>query len=152
MQANDLLEYRNKIIDTFKNGTFSSKYFLKKTDNAAYNYKFKNVKNFIQEIKSMSKKINLSLFEIFFESSSPADYVKMLINTSPDENKEIVAEIEDRISDLKERIKKMSQKKNADEALEIIKKILDYNKVAQIIFQLASKVDKGKSEPKQKSN
>ena len=153
MQANNLLEYRNKIIDTFKNGTFSSKYFLKKTDNAAYNYKFKNVKNFIQEIKSMSKKINLSLFEIFFESSSPADYVKMLINTSPDENKEIVAEIEDRISDLKERIKKMSQtKKNADEALEIIKKILDYNKVAQIIFQLASKVDKGKSEPKQKSN
>ena len=59
----------------------------------------------------MSKKINLSLFEIFFESSSPADYVKMLINTSPDENKEIVAEIEDRISDLKERIKKMSQTK-----------------------------------------
>ena len=49
----------------------------------------------------------------------------MLINTSPDKNKEIVAEIEGRISDLKERIKKMSEakkKKNADEALEIIKK------------------------------
>ena len=30
----------------------------------------------------------------------------MLINTSPDENKEIVAEIKDRISDLNERIKK----------------------------------------------
>ena len=26
MQANDLLEYRNKIIDAFKDGTFSSKY------------------------------------------------------------------------------------------------------------------------------
>ena len=65
------------------------------------------------------------MLEIFFESSSPTDYVKMLINTSPDKNKEIVAEIEGRISDLKERIKKMSEakkKKNADEALEIIKK------------------------------
>ena len=27
MQANDLFEYRNKIIDTFKNGTFSSEHF-----------------------------------------------------------------------------------------------------------------------------
>ena len=54
----------------------------------------------------MEEKINLSLFEEFFESSSPADYAKMLINTSPDENKEIVVEIKDRISDLKERIKK----------------------------------------------
>ena len=41
----------------------------------------------------------------------------MLINTSPDENKEIVVEIKDRISDLKERIKKwvnQKPKKNAD--------------------------------------
>ena len=77
----------------------------KKTDNATYNYTLKNVKDSIQELKSMSEKINLSLFEEFFESSSPADYAKMLINTSPDENKDIVAEIEDRISDLKERKK-----------------------------------------------
>ena len=103
MQANDLLEYRNKIINAFKDGTFSSKY--KKTDNAAYNYTLKNVKDSIQELKSMSEKINLSLFEEFFESSSPADYAKMLINTNPDENKDIVAKIEDRISDLKERKK-----------------------------------------------
>ena len=27
MQANNLLKYRNKIIDWFKDGTFSSKYF-----------------------------------------------------------------------------------------------------------------------------
>ena len=32
--------------------------------------------------------------------------------------------------------------KNADETLEIIEKILDYNKNAQKYFQLASKVDK----------
>ena len=110
----------------------------------------KDVKNFIQEIKSMSEKINLSLFKDFFESLSPADYAKMLINTSPDKNKEIVEEIEDWISDLKDRIKKMSEKekKNADETLNIIEKILDYNKNAQKIFQLASKVDKGKLESK----
>ena len=40
------------------------------------------------------------------------------------------------------------KKKNADETLEIIKKVLDYNKNAQKIFQLASKVDKEKSELK----
>ena len=40
------------------------------------------------------------------------------------------------------------KKKNVDEKLEIIEKILDYNKNAQKIFQLVSTVDKGKSEPK----
>ena len=41
-----------------------------------------------------------------------------------------------------------TKQKNADETLEIINEILDFNKNAQIIFQLASKVDKGNSEPK----
>ena len=108
MQANDLLEYRNKIIDAFKDGTFFSEY-LKKSDEAGYNYVLKDVKNFIQEIKSMEEKIDLSLFKNVFESQSPADYAQMIINTSSDKNKKIVAEIEDRISDLKERIKKMSE-------------------------------------------
>ena len=80
----------------------------------------------------------------------------MLINIkNAHENKKNVKEIEDRISDLKDRIKKMSEKekkgKNADETLEIIKKNLDYNKDAQIFFHRASKVDKGKSEPKTES-
>ena len=53
MQAKYLLEYRDKIIDAFKDGTFLSKY-LKKSDNAGYNYVSKDVKDFIQEIESMS--------------------------------------------------------------------------------------------------
>ena len=53
MQANFLLEYRDKIIDAFKDGTFLSKY-QKKSDNAGYNYVSKDVKDFIQEIESMS--------------------------------------------------------------------------------------------------
>ena len=57
----------------------------------------KDVDNFTQEIKSMSEKINLSLFEDFFKSSLPTDYAKIFINTSPDENKKIEEEIKDRI-------------------------------------------------------
>ena len=40
----------------------------------------KIVNKSIEEIKSKEEKIDLSLFEEFFESSSPADYAKMLIN------------------------------------------------------------------------
>ena len=69
-----------------------------RSDDAAYDYVLKDVKNFIQKIESMAEKINLSLFEDFFESPAPAHYEKMLINTrNPDENKKIVAEIENRI-------------------------------------------------------
>ena len=50
------------------------------------------------------------MLEDFFELSSPADYAKMLIDIkNTDENKRIVAEIEDRISNLKDRIKEMSE-------------------------------------------
>ena len=50
------------------------------------------------------------MLEDFFELPSPADYVKMLIDIkNPDENKKIVAEIEDRISNLKDIIKEMSE-------------------------------------------
>ena len=43
---------------------------------------------------------------------------------------------------------KEKKKKNADETLNIVKKIIDCNKDAQKNFQFASKVDRGKSEPK----
>ena len=56
MEANDMLEYRKKLIAAFRDGTFSSKY-LKKSDDAAYYYVLENVTNFIQKIKSMAKKI-----------------------------------------------------------------------------------------------
>ena len=101
MQANDLLKYRDKTIDGFKDGTFLSEHW-KKTDDAAYDYGSKDVDDFIQEIKSMSEKINLNLIEEFFEAPSPADYAKMLIYIkNPHKNKEIVTEKNGRISDLK---------------------------------------------------
>ena len=98
IQANDLLEYRDKIIDTFKDGTFSSKY-LKKSDAAAYDYVLKDVDSFIQKIESMSEKLNLSLFEDFFELL-PVHYSEMLINIkNADKNKGIVAGAKEKISD-----------------------------------------------------
>ena len=110
MQANDLLEYRDKIIDAFKDGIFLSEH-LKKSDAAAYNYVLKDVNKFIQEIRSMEEKINLSLFENFFQSSALTDYAKELINIkNADKNKGIVEEIENKILDLEDRIKEMNEK------------------------------------------
>ena len=96
----------------------------------------KDVNKFIEKIKSMEEKIYLSLFKEFFELSSQARYAKELINAKNwDESKERVEEIEYTISDSQDEIKKMSEKekkdKNADEKLEIIKKILDLNKDVQ---------------------
>ena len=108
MHANDMLDYGDKTIEAFRDGTFSSEH-LKKSDDAAYDYVLKDVNSFIQETKSMEEKINLSLFKDFFQSSLPLDYAKELINNkNPDENKE-TSEIKNRISDLKDRIKKMSE-------------------------------------------
>ena len=87
MHANELLESRNKIIKAFKDDIFPSEH-LKKSDDAAYDFTLKNVNKFIQEIRSMEEKINLSFFEDCFQSSSPAEYAKELINTkNADENK-----------------------------------------------------------------
>ena len=108
MQVNDMLEYRDTIIKAFGDSTFSSEH-LKKSNDAANDYVLKDVEKFIQKTESMTENINLSLLEDFFESSSPADYVKEFINVKdPNENKEIVAEIKNRTLDLKGRIKEMN--------------------------------------------
>ena len=109
MQANGMLKYRNKIIEELKDGTLLSKH-LKTSDDAALYHVLEDVKDFIQKIKLIAEKINLSLFEDFFESSSPADFAKKLIITrNLGKKKEFVAEIKDRISYLKDRIKEMSE-------------------------------------------
>ena len=114
---------------------------LKTSDDAAHGYVQEDVNDFIQEIKSMEEKINLNLFEDFFDSSSPADYVKELINTSnSDENKEIVEEVEDRISNLKDNKRNEWNRKkyikNTDETLKIIKKFLTAIKMLKRFFHL----------------
>ena len=42
MQTNDLLKYRDKITEAFKDGNFSSEH-LKKSDDAAYGYVLESV-------------------------------------------------------------------------------------------------------------
>ena len=110
MHAKDPLECRNKIIDAFKDGTFRSEH-LKGLDDSAYDYVLKDVNKFTEEIRPMEEKINLSLFEEFFEYSSPVDFAKILINIkNRDKNKKNVEDIENRILALKDRIEKMSKK------------------------------------------
>ena len=65
MHANDMLEYGDKIIEAFRDGTFSSEH-LKKSDDAAYDYVLKDVEKFIQKIESMAENINLSWCKDFF--------------------------------------------------------------------------------------
>ena len=78
MQANDMLNYRDEIIEAFRNGTFSSEH-LKKSDDAAYDYRLKDASKSIKKIESIAKNINLSLINEFFELS-PVDYAKYLID------------------------------------------------------------------------
>ena len=59
-----MLECGDKIIDAFKNGTFSSEH-LKKSDDAAHDHVLEDVNKFIQKIESIAEKTNLGLFEDF---------------------------------------------------------------------------------------
>ena len=87
------------------------------------------------------------MFEDIFESSSPVDYEKKLINTSPDENKKIVEEIEDRISYLKDRIKRISEKEKKKMKMRmkhwrLLKKFLITIKMLKTFFILHQKLIK----------
>ena len=73
-----MLEYRDKIINAFRDGIFLSDH-LKKSDAAAYDYVLKDASKFIKKIELMADNIYLSLFREFFQSSA-VDYAKHLIN------------------------------------------------------------------------
>ena len=87
----------------------------------------------------MSENINPSLFNEFFELSL-IGYAKILINTkNPNENKEFVAEIENRISDLKDRIKEMSETEKKKERMRyqrLLKQFLITKKCSKFFFPL----------------
>ena len=110
MQANDVLKYRDKTIEAFRDGTFASEH-SKKFDDASHDYMLEDVNSFIQKIESMGGKINLSFLDEFFESSYQLAMQICLSVLRKNENKEIVADIENRISGLKDKIREMSEKK-----------------------------------------
>ena len=95
MQANDLLKYRDEIINAFENGTFLSEHLKKKSDDAVNNYVSDVVNKYIEEIKSMEEKINQLVMEKCLL------ILKIQIRT-----KNFIEEMKNRISDLKDRIKK----------------------------------------------
>ena len=100
MQANDMLEYGDKVIKAFRDGACD----------AAYDCVLKDVSQFIKKIESMAENINLSLFHGCFKPS-PVDYAKYHINLKDtEENKEFVTEAKNTISDLKSTIRNMSEK------------------------------------------
>ena len=110
IQVNDLLKHRDAIIDAFEKRIFLFEQLKGESKNAG-EFVIEEVSNFIQKIESMSKNINLSFFNEFFESSL-VDYAKYLINLkNTKENKEFVTESKNRISSLKDRIEEMSEKK-----------------------------------------
>ena len=65
MHANDMLEYQDKIVEVFRDGTFSSEH-LKESDDAAYDYILEDVNNLFRKLNRWQKKNNLNLFEDFF--------------------------------------------------------------------------------------
>ena len=103
-----MLECGDKIIDAFKNGTFSSEH-LKKSDDAAHDHVLEDVNKFIQKIESIAEKTNLGLFEDFLNHHHQLNIEKALTDTKNPNEKKIVAQIKDRISNLKDRIKEMSE-------------------------------------------
>ena len=110
MHAIDLLEYRDKIINAFEKGIFLFEQAKEESKDVLYDFVLEDVNKLIQKIESVSKNINLSLFNEFFKSSS-VDYAKYLINLkNTEENKEFANEMKNRISSLKEKIKEMSVK------------------------------------------
>ena len=64
MQANDLLEYRDKIINAFNNCIFLSEH-LKESEEVANNYVLKVVNEYIEKIKSMEEKLILVCLKNF---------------------------------------------------------------------------------------
>ena len=103
-----MLECGDKIIDAFKNGTFSSEHF-KKSDDAAHDHVLEDVNNFIQKIESIAEKTNLGLFQDFLNHYHQLIMQKLLLILRIQMKKKIVAQMKDRISNLKDRIKEMSE-------------------------------------------
>ena len=111
MQENDLLEYRDKIIDAFKNGSFLSEH-LKTSDDAAHDHVLEDVKDFIQKIKSMSQNINPSLFKVL-------NRIKQAIQ-NVSENKTFKTEEKKKIINIVERIFYFNQLEQKGEGSKIV--------------------------------
>ena len=139
--AVELLHVREDIVNYFKKGTFPFKGKVFKTkeeksEEIKEETKEEFINNAIPLIKKESKDINNDLFKTYFNFSAPIDLAKKLFETEGEKNdSELVEEIKNRWSRLKDEIKKMSKEETKNEKpndiLVIISEIIDFNKEIQ---------------------
>ena len=121
---------REGIIDIFEKGIFSFR-------GNAFKTKEKSEENrFFEHIENESKGIDYDLFKKFFDFETPTQLTKKLFEIKDKKkNNDLVEEIKNRWNKLKDGIEKMSdhdEKKNkSDKILEIVNKLLSFNKQQQ---------------------
>ena len=128
---------RENIVNYFKKGVFPFKgKVFKIKEEIKEEEKEELINNAIALIKKESKDINNDLFKTYFNFSAPIDLAKKLFETEGEKNNsELVEEIKNRWSRLKDEIKKMSKEETKNEKpndiLVIISEIIDFNKEIQ---------------------
>ena len=104
---------RENIVNYFKKGVFPFKgKVFKIKEEIKEEEKEELINNAIALIKKESKDINNDLFKTYFNFSAPIDLAKKLFETKDrKKNSELVEEIKNRWSNLKDEIKKCLKKK-----------------------------------------
>ena len=126
-----MFDARKDIIVLLEKGIFPYKgnVFKTKEEEELKEY----INNIFTFTEGKSKDVNNDLFAKYFNFSKPIDLAKKLYETKDaKENSEIVEEIKNGWSNLKDETKKMSEKEieneKPNEILEIVNKIIDFNK------------------------
>ena len=132
--ARKLLDARKDIIDFFEKGLFPYKgnVFKTKEKKSEEESKEEKVKNFIRYIENESKIINYDLLKKHFNFAVPSALVKQIYERKiRKKNNRLVNVIKSGLSDLKDKIKKMSEDEKEiekpDKILKIVEEILDFN-------------------------
>ena len=132
--ARKLLDARKDIIDFFEKGLFPYKgnVFKTKEKKSEEESKEEKVKKFIRYIENESKIINYDLLKKHFNFAVPSALVKQIYERKiRKKNNRLVNVIKSGLSDLKDKIKKMSEDEKEiekpDKILKIVEEILDFN-------------------------
>ena len=147
--ARKLLDARKDIIGFFEKGTFPYKGNVFKTkeeksqeesEDESEENKLEQIKDdykkLIKYIENESKGINYDLFKDYFDLVVPSALAKKLFETKDKKkSSNLVKEIKNRWSNLKDEIKKMSKNEieieKPNKILKIVEKIIEFNKKIQ---------------------
>ena len=135
--AEKLLNNRQEVIKTFKTRIFPYIDGFQIKEKSDKESERKRINKCFKYIEKESKGINYDLFKTYFNFSMPSALVKQLYETKDkNKNNELVKEIKNSWSDLKDEIENMfkDEKKieQPDKILKTVKKVLDFNKQNQI--------------------